>query len=205
MLQVWGTHTQVPMWRVWGQMIIQPTPTMMLNEIISKQRGTYADVLPYLWTVYQCTKIQIQSKNKYQKDGLFNNTLHNTLKWIESDPARTIIRLWRNGDECVYCRQKIIPTKNTEGDHIVGRENLNGASWQVPCCHTVRGQCQSSKLNRDLLEWWYKKDRGIDDLQKDVLSIYIRGKYRVLKNSNRLSDIASTAHHFYLQQMWGMI
>ena len=183
-------------------MIIELSPNMRLDEVIKNQNGTWNEVLLFIWSSYQVRKIQQQSNNKYRKEGLFDNCLGNTLKWIETDPARTIIRLWRKGDECAYCRRKIIPTKNTEGDHIIGRDHLNGASWQVPCCHTVIGQCQSSKLNRDLLEWWYKKNRSIDDLQKDVLSIYIRGKFRVLKNSSKLSDVAPIAHHYYLKNLW---
>lgn len=186
-------------------MIIELSPTSQLENIIKKQNGKYLQIIPFLWSAYQCGIIQSVSKNKYNKSGLFDNSLINTAKWIETDPARTIIRLWRKSENCAYCGKRIIRTKETEGDHIVGRMNLNGASWQVPCCHSVEGNCQSSKGNRDLLEWWFKKDRRINLLQKDVFSVYIRGKYKVLKNSDRLNDTASKAHHFYLEYLWSQI
>lgn len=183
-------------------MIIEASPSMRLHEILERHNGAYKDVIPFIWTALQCKRIQHYSNNKYNMDGLFNNCLINTKKWLESDPARTIFRLHKKHTTCCYCGKEIIPTKDSEGDHIVGRENLNGASWQVPCCHTVIGNCQSSKGNRDLFEWWYKKSRSLGTMQKDVLSIYIRGKYRVLKNTNSLELIASEAHHYYLNEIW---
>lgn len=186
-------------------MIVDLSPHYRLEQLIKNQDGLYHEVIPYLWTAYQCKIIQSYSGNKYSKVGLFNNGIKNTMKWIQSDPARTVIRLWRKSDQCVYCGNKIINTKNTEGDHIVGRVNLNGASWQVPCCHTVNGNCQSSKGNRDLLVWWHKKERSFDILSKDVLSIYIRAKYRVIENLGQMNVEAPIAHHHYLAQLWGGI
>ena len=186
-------------------MIVDLSPSYRLEQIIKNKDGLYHEVIPYLWTAYQCSVIQSVSDNKYSKEGLFNNGLKNTIKWIQTDPARTVIRLWRNSDICSYCGNKIIDTKNTEGDHIVGRTNLNGASWQVPCCHTVNGNCQSSKGNRDLLVWWHKKGREFGRLSKDVLSIYIRGKYRMVENSGELQVEATEAHHHYLAKLWSGI
>ena len=186
-------------------MIIEISPTYRLEQIIKNQNGLNYEVIPYLWTAYQCSVIQSVSKSKYSKTGLFDNGIKNTLKWIQTDPARTVIRLWRRSEVCSYCGNKIINTKNTEGDHIVGRINLSGASWQVPCCHTVDGNCQSSKGNRDLLIWWYKKQREFNQLSKDVLSIYIRAKYRMLVGCNGLQEKASDAHHYYLSKLWSGI
>lgn len=176
-------------------MIIEESAQLKIQECLKTGIGTYAKVIPYYWTIIQYNNIQRQSNNKYSI-GMLDGLHTKTQKWMVSDPNRSIIRL-RKLNRCSYCDAELYD-KNGEGDHIVGRE-LDQVVWLVPCCP----YCNSSKGKKDLLEWWHKKERRIDDLRTDVLSIYLRGKFKLLSNKGIIDTPASDTHIHYLRQLWG--
>lgn len=169
-----------------------------ISDYVDTKKANFSQTLSYLWTLKQYDQIQNKSNNKYSI-GLLNKLHHNTTKWIVTDPARSIIRL-RKINRCSYCDRELFD-KNGDGDHIVGKE-LDGALWQVPCCHTILGNCNSSKGKKDLLDWWQKKDRDIDSLKIDVLSIYLRAKWRLLVKNNLLYLDAPPSQYHYVKQLW---
>lgn len=181
-------------------MIIEQSIPEQIKKFVVTKEGNFSQSLSYLWTLTQYNNIQYRSGNKYSI-GLLVRLTDNTNKWITTEPARSIIRL-RKLNRCSYCDAELFD-KNGDGDHIVGK-SLDGALWQVPCCHTVLGNCNSSKGGKDLLEWWQKKNRSIKDLKVDVLSIYLRAKWKVLANTNQLYSQASPAQHHYVKELWSV-
>lgn len=179
-------------------MIVEESIAQHLLNYIKHGTANYSESLSYLWTLKQYTIIQKRTGNKYTM-GFLDRLQNNTRKWITTEPARSIIRL-RKLNRCSYCDAELFD-KNGDGDHIVGKA-LDGALWQVPCCHTVMGNCNSSKGGKDLLEWWMRKNRHIDDLKTDVLSIYLRAKWRVLRQQGLLYSEAAPAHHYFCRQLW---
>lgn len=181
-------------------MIIEQSIPIQISEYVMTGKGNYSESLSYLWTLTQYNKIQERSQNRYSL-GFLTRLSENTNKWITTEPARSIIRL-RKLNRCSYCDAELFD-KNGDGDHIVGK-SLDGALWQVPCCHTVLGNCNSSKGGKDLLEWWLKKNRSIQDLKIDVLSIYLRAKWKVLNSTNKLYSEASPVQHHYVKELWSV-
>lgn len=169
-----------------------------INDYINTGNADFAQTLCYLWTLRQYQEIQQRSQNKYTI-GLLVKLQKNTTKWIMTEPKRSIIRL-RKLNLCAYCGRELFD-KNGNGDHIVGKE-LDGALWQVPCCHTVIGNCNSSKGKKDLLDWWKKKGRDIDGVKTDVLSIYVRAKWKLLEKNNLLYSKSSESHYYFVKQLW---
>ncbi|RLI46229.1 hypothetical protein DRO64_01285 [Candidatus Bathyarchaeota archaeon] len=45
----------------------------------------------------------------------------------------------------------------------------------MPLCK----RCNSSKGNKDLLEWWFSKGRKLRELNLDTLVIYLHFQYRI--------------------------
>lgn len=179
-------------------MIIEQSISQQLLNYLGNGAANYSQSLSYLWTLKQYTIIQKRSGNKYTI-GFLDKLQNNTMKWITTEPARSIIRL-RKLNRCSYCNVELFD-KNGDGDHIVGK-SLDGALWQVPCCHTIISNCNSSKGGKDLLDWWMKKGRNINDLKTDVLSIYLRAKWRVLQKTGLLYSEASKSHHYFILQLW---
>lgn len=169
-----------------------------IYEYAKTGEGNYSQSLSFIWTLKQYQSIQTKSNNKY-KIGFLVRLYSNTTKWITTDPARSIIRL-RKLNRCSYCDRELFD-KNGDGDHIVGK-GLDGALWQVPCCHTITGNCNSSKGKKDLLDWWQKKNKDIDELKIDVLSIYLRAKWKLLSRNNLLYTKASDSQHYFIKQLW---
>lgn len=175
-------------------MIIEEPPQTKILACLKSGNGNHKEVIGYFWTILQYKNIQRQYENRYSI-GMLDGLHKKTEKWIVSDPNRSIIRL-RKINRCSYCDAELYD-KNGEGDHIVGKE-MDQVVWLVPCCP----YCNSSKGKKDLLEWWFKKERRIDDLRTDVLSIYLRGKFKLLSIRGELGAPANDTQIYYLRQMW---
>ncbi len=151
--------------------------------------------LIYLRASHLFCKIQTKEGNMYSKS-FFLKHLEWTQNWIQKrEPKKAIIRL-RRKNQCSYCNI-ILTDKNGEGDHIVGK-SLDSLLWLVPCCKS----CNSSKFKNDLLDWWViKKQRDILDLSKDVISVYVRARFRILENENKLHNNISKGLKESLNQL----
>lgn len=163
-------------------MIIDSTPKFELPL-------TYRIVLPRLWFLtFVKDKLYIKQDKKYYS--LTDNILkHLTTfeKNIENPPNNATQRLQK--DVCNYCKK---PNRfNANGDHIVNKNIrtqirvLDSLAFRHNSCR----QCNSSKLNKDLLFWWIiKKERSILDLSMDIIHIYVKAIWLVQKHYNRLDD-----------------
>lgn len=113
--------------------------------------------------------------------GFLDKQYQNYDKFIVKEPRNSIIRLRKN-NKCPYCHDDAVDSDKAEGDHVLGRK-LDETSFVVPCCVS----CNSSKSQKDLLEWWYcYRNKKIMNLVVDVFKIYIRGKFKLLQKTDSL-------------------
>ena len=96
-----------------------------------------------------------------------------------SESRKTVIRLARLS-KCVFCDEMVTAGS---GDHIVPKSKGGPQSAEnfMPLCR----RCNSSKGDKDLLEWWNIKGKNIEDLNHDALTIYLRLKYRLASQQER--------------------
>lgn len=109
----------------------------------------------------------------------------NEYKKAEEDlkkPAKHTVAKFQDG-KCILCGNSI--PKNTEGDHLIAKIN-GGSDYEfnkVPICKS----CNSSKKDKDLLEWWFSKGKTLTELDSYVLSIYLKNEYKFLEKKNELN------------------
>lgn len=145
---------------------------------------TYREILPEIWG---CTLFdRFRNKQGVIYGESFLNKQRDYAKiWIadpKKTPGRSNIRL-RSKNQCSYCKTPIT-AENGVGDHIVGKK-MNELYWLVPCCKS----CNSSKGKKDLIDWWVGfKKHNVIELGRDIVSIYVRAKYRLFENENILDD-----------------
>jgi len=103
------------------------------------------------------------------------------LRSLESESRKTVLRLAGLG-RCVSCG---LTVGIGSGDHIIplSRGGPQSAENFMPLCK----RCNSSKGNKDLLEWWIGNGRHIKDLNHDALTIYLRLRYRMANEKERCS------------------
>jgi hypothetical protein len=107
---------------------------------------------------------------------------------VTNDNRGVSIRLARQRDCCAYgCDRSV--AENSTGDHIVALAagGPAGAENFIPLC----GPCNSSKGDRDLLDWWDRKSWPFGALPHDVLVAYARLTYRNLQRCRRIRMEAS--------------
>jgi hypothetical protein len=107
---------------------------------------------------------------------------------ITNDNRGVSIRLARQRD-CCACGRTV--AENSGGDHIVALASGGPASAEnfIPLC----GPCNSSKRDRDLLEWWDRRGWQFCLLPRDILIAYARLTYRNLQRLRRIRADASPA------------
>ena len=160
--------------------------------------STYRKFLPELWASVIYTTIRAKDGNVYAHSFLERQRNY-TKQWIENPhktPGHSNIRL-RSQNLCSYCKTPITTSINSVGDHIVGRK-MNELFWLVPCCNI----CNSSKGKLDLIEWWVgKKNHYFLRLDKDVISIFVRAKYRLLQKEGNLDQTVTDPYLVALNQV----
>ena len=92
---------------------------------------------------------------------------------LKEESRRTVIRLARLG-KCVACGVEV---GVGSGDHIIplSRGGPQSVENFMPLCK----RCNSSKGDKDLLEWWISYGRRIEALNHDALDVYLRLRYRL--------------------------
>jgi hypothetical protein len=112
--------------------------------------------------------------------------LDGAIRSLTSPSRNSVLRLTRLG-KCAYCGGSCSP--NSTGDHIIPL-SLGGpqsAENHAPSCRS----CNSSKSDRDLLDWWIGQSRSVPDINLDVLRIYLRLTYQLLEQRGALDEEAS--------------
>lgn len=165
--------------------------------IVGENLDIYENMLPEIWasTIYNTVRKKsgelyglgfLQMKRNYAK------------QWINNPdklPGESILRL-RKINQCVYCDNDLKFIGGV-GDHAVGRE-MDSALWMLPCCT----KCNSSKGKKDLIDWWVShKGYDITDLKRDVLSIFVRAKFRILLKHNLLCSRPIESYYVALKQI----
>ena len=98
--------------------------------------------------------------------------------WASSTLAsenRNVVRRPILENKCVACGNA--PSTNSTGDHLIALSKGGPQSIEnhAPFCRS----CNSSKGDKDLLEWWFVvKGRSLLDLNIDVLTAYLRMAHR---------------------------
>ena len=158
----------------------------------------FNDFLPELWGSVLFDKIRNNKGVVYGNSFLVKH-LEYAKVWIKNDlknPGKSNVRL-RSKNKCVYCNIPI-EEENGVGDHVVSGFIDRGIIWTVPCDK----KCNSSKGKKDLIEWWCGyKNRNIVELSRDVISIFVRAKYRHLQNEKKLQEFVPEIYHTALQQI----
>lgn len=95
------------------------------------------------------------------------------LDGLKQESRGPVLRLAKRST-CVSCNS---PVGSGVGDHIIplSKGGPHSAENFMPLCR----KCNSSKGDRDLIEWWMIKGRNIKDLDLDALVIYLRLRYRL--------------------------
>jgi hypothetical protein len=105
-------------------------------------------------------------------------------KSLHSDSRDTVRRLNLLG-KCMNCGAVVSP--NSTGDHIIplAKGGPQSSVNLEPLCRS----CNSSKGDKDLLEWWIEgEQKTIDMLNVDALCIYLRFMYQMLERQNMLQE-----------------
>lgn len=105
---------------------------------------------------------------------------------LRMESRNTVTRL-NATRQCAYCGGPV--PENSTGDHIVplALGGPQSAENRAPCCRS----CNSSKSDRDLLDWWVRqRSRSIEGLNVDLLRIYLRLMCRLLEGNDRLLEEA---------------
>lgn len=160
-----------------------------MNEI------TWREFLPDLLSSVLWQKIRNKKGERYNKSLYFKWLhYHKTEKFLTSGPSRSFFRLL-NKNKCSYCNNSI-PRTNGYGDHSVGK--TGSIMTCVPCCRS----CNSSKGKNDMIYWFcIKKGNDVLKLDKDVISIYVQGKYQVLKQDGGLDTFIPIEFHDILSKL----
>jgi hypothetical protein len=152
--------------------------------IVGIDLDNYQNMLIEIWATTLYNTIRHKSGKTYGY-GFLEKKREYARVWINNPdrlPGESILRL-RKKNECVYC-DIYLEFIGGVGDHVVGK-TLDSALWMLPCCT----QCNSSKGKMDLVDWWVRhKKKNIVSLKRDILSIFVRGKYRVLDKQNKLGE-----------------
>jgi len=150
---------------------------------------TYRNVLPRLWYL-MLIKDDFFKKSEgvyYQFGGVTKKQLGHILSKMGGTPDDGAQKLHK--DVCSYCGEPY--TFARKGDHIVKAEihkkylELDNLLFRINCCKS----CNSSKLNKDMLEWWINhKGKNITELSKNHLNIYSRAMWKYCELSNKLDE-----------------
>ena len=118
----------------------------------------------------------------YPALSLFWRELKSAEDHLRVQSRKTVLRL-ANLRRCIFCGAEV---SLGSGDHIipVSRGGPNSAENFMPLCK----RCNSSKGNKDLLEWWFSKGRKLRELNLDVLVIYLRFQYRIAEKEVKLDE-----------------
>ena len=159
---------------------------------------SYRESLPVLWACKQFDSMRDGTGQVYGM-GMFEEQIRIFKHQIDDDdylPNKCIKRLIRSGT-CSYCPEKITTSAMAQGDHSAGRK-MDGIVWCVPCCIP----CNSSKGNKDMFVWWVDfKKRNFTDLDKNVVSVFVRAMFRLMKKENRLDEQVPEAYNTAMQQI----
>ena len=104
-------------------------------------------------------------------------------------------------DECFSCGKPLSP--DSEGDHIVpvGRGGSHGIDNYLPAC----GPCNSSKGQRDLLEWWRGKNRRAVELPANAITAYCRQMFARLRTERLLVKEAPEAVRATVGELYDLL
>jgi len=159
----------------------------------------FRDVLPELWSCYLFNEIRNKDGYVYGQSFLNKNREYSK-KWIENKkPKKSSIRLWSK-NKCVFCNIPLF-FKISVGDHSVGK-GLDELCWALPCCKKCNSSKGTTKINRDLITWWIeKKQKNIIQLNRDVLSIFLRARWRLLQIDDNLDIDAPYQYNIAINQL----
>jgi hypothetical protein len=159
---------------------------------------TYREFLSELWACSLFDSMRSKDGNIYGENFL-NKQRDYAKNWISNPkklPGRANIRL-RSKNKCVYCKNELTEN-NGYGDHVESGFEDRGILWTVPC----ERSCNSSKGKKDLIVWWCEfKGNSIIDLSRDVISIFVRAKYRHLENIGELNNEIPEIYYTALEQI----
>jgi len=113
----------------------------------------------------------------------------------ERQVTKTALNLFREyKDKCIICGGYL--SEKTEGDHIIplSKGGWNTVDNRLPLCR----KCNSSKKDKDLLEWIFSKGIKIYDIDNTVLYIYLHAEYTYLERNDLLDKPA----YSYLKEAW---
>jgi hypothetical protein len=157
---------------------------MLVNQLTNRT------ALPDLFTAVIVLRI-FKEAGKTYGPGWFikKRDLHRT-SWINTIPngAHTKLnKLNKNGKKvCLHCGMEC--DKNSI-EHIIAESKNTWPDEKLYCGAACGPKCNSSKYNYDYLNWWIlRKMRNIREANEGVINIYVRGKYRLLKEQNRLDE-----------------
>jgi len=142
------------------------------------------EILKYLFAYQQYLHACINRKLIYAPT--FFERVYSKAEDYLKRPAKHTVSRFQEGICCI-CGTPI--PKNTEGDHLIARAR-GGDDYEynkVPLCK----YCNSSKRDRDLLEWWFLKGNRLIDLDPYVLAVYLKNEYRLLSKQRELYAYAN--------------
>ena len=89
---------------------------------------------------------------------------------------------------CVVCENPL--PKTTTGDHLIPKSR--GGKIGLPNWIALCRSCNSSKGNKDFIEWLTSKGWKLEQMPLDILCMYSRLNYQLYQATNALDAPAPT-------------
>jgi len=162
---------------------------------------SFRNILPELWGSFLFNDIRDKNGNVYGP-GFLKGKIQYASIWIAKKdelPKKSSIRLWSE-NKCVFCNASL-SFKISVGDHSVGK-GMDELCWSLPCCKNCNSSKGTTKINKDLITWWIgNKNKSILQIKRDVLSIFVRARFRQLELCGDLDKECPKEYLIALKQL----
>ncbi len=159
----------------------------------------YIEFLCDLWTSSLVDSIRTKEGNLYGY-GFYEKHYKICMEKIinvneyPSNAIRKLIKL----NKCSYCKKDLDFKTISQGDHIIADFENRNLVWTVPCDK----KCNSSKGKKDLIDWWVNhKGYDFSNMMSEVVGVFVRAKYRHLKNLSLLFESPPEVYFKALNQI----
>lgn len=129
---------------------------------------------------------ELPNSPNYSISGILRKYTHANWDDYNSRDIREMCAEQVKRTTCIVCDRP--RPKTTTGDHLIPKSR--GGKEGLPNYIALCRPCNSSKGNKDFIEWWEFKGWKLEQAPVDVLCMYSRLRYQLCQSMNTLSDPA---------------